>query len=152
VTRRGNELFIDSRAVPDLINDATRWGVKVLGLEGFLVGEDATYPALSQGADFSDDRAEVAARKAMALLKGGLGTPTHAGPGVEAAPHSLHKGRVGTALARRRGRPRTRDSDALRSITYGPIGGDAISRSVRTSAPRPQPRSVANWSSADRFR
>jgi len=65
VLRHGNEWFVASEAAPDLIAEANRRGVKVLGLEGFLIDGDATYPALSRIADFSNDPPEVASRRAL---------------------------------------------------------------------------------------
>ena len=75
VVRRGNEWYVDAFAVPDVIADATNRQVKVLGMEGFLIGERATYPALSRIADFSNDSSDVAGRKALALLDGEWAAP-----------------------------------------------------------------------------
>ena len=50
VTRRGGDTFIAFEVDPELINEAKRRGIKVLGLESFLVGSDAVYPALSRDA------------------------------------------------------------------------------------------------------
>lgn len=70
VVRRGNEWFVDAAAAADLIAEAAQKNVKVLGLDGFLVGDTGIYPALSRIADFSDDTLDVANRKALALLAG----------------------------------------------------------------------------------
>jgi hypothetical protein len=79
VTRRQNEWFVDASAAPDLVYEASRRDIKVLGLEGFLIGDGGTYPALSRIADFSDDAPEVANRKAIELLTGEwANTPTAA--------------------------------------------------------------------------
>ncbi len=70
VVRRGNEWFVDPVAAPDLITEAAQKNIKVLGLDGFLVGDAGIYPALSRIVDFSDDTLDVANRKALALLAG----------------------------------------------------------------------------------
>jgi hypothetical protein len=75
IVRRGNEWFLDVAAVPDLIAQARERDVKVLGLEGFLIGEGGTYPALSRIADFSKDSTDVAWRRAIALLDGEWAAP-----------------------------------------------------------------------------
>ena len=75
VVRRGNEWFVDANAGPDVVEEATRRGVKVLGLEGFLIGEAGTFPALSRIADFSHDPIAVANRKAIDLLRGEWAAP-----------------------------------------------------------------------------
>src|SRR5665213_50069 len=75
VVRRGDEWLVDAAAVPDVIAQAVRRDVKVLGLEGFLIEEGATYPALSQIADFSADHSDVATSKALALLDGDWAAP-----------------------------------------------------------------------------
>jgi len=70
VVRQGNEWFVDAAAALDLIAEADRKHIKVLGLDGFLIDHAKTYPALSRIADFSADTLEVANRKAVALLNG----------------------------------------------------------------------------------
>jgi hypothetical protein len=75
VVRRGNEWYVDAVAAPDVIAEATQRQVKVLGLEGFLIGEGGTYPPLSRIADFSNDPSDVASRKALALLDGEWADP-----------------------------------------------------------------------------
>jgi len=70
VLREGSEWLVTAEAAPDLIAEANRRSVRVLGLEGFLVETGGTYPALSRVADFSKDRQEVANRRALALLAG----------------------------------------------------------------------------------
>ena len=56
-------------ALADVIAEATRTGVKVLGLESYLIGEDAVYPDLSRIADFSHDPSDVAAQKATRVAE-----------------------------------------------------------------------------------
>jgi hypothetical protein len=75
VLRHGNEWLVAAEAAPDLVAEANRRGVKVLGLEGFLIDGDATYPALTRIADFSGDPPEVANRRALALLAGDWSSP-----------------------------------------------------------------------------
>ena len=75
VLRPGDEWFVAAEAAPDLVAEAYRQGVKVLGLEGFLIDGASTYPALSRIADFSSDRPEVANRRALDLLSGGWSSP-----------------------------------------------------------------------------
>jgi hypothetical protein len=89
VLRRGNEWFVDAAAAPDLIAEAVQKNVKVLGLDGFLVGDTGIYPALSRIADFSDDALDVANRKALALLAGDWATA----PDAEEQMHSGAAGR-----------------------------------------------------------
>jgi hypothetical protein len=61
-----------------LIDEANRQGVKVLGLEGFIIGDGGMYSALGHIADFSDDPADVAHRKAISPSCRGVGITTHA--------------------------------------------------------------------------
>jgi hypothetical protein len=75
VLRHGDDWFVAAEAAPDLLAEANRLGVKVLGLEGFLIDGDAIYPALSRIADFSNDPVEVANRRALALLTGDWSSP-----------------------------------------------------------------------------
>jgi len=44
-------------------------------LEGFLVVDEATYPALSRIVDFSNESSKVAARKALKLLNDDWANP-----------------------------------------------------------------------------
>jgi hypothetical protein len=74
VVRRGNEWYVDAAVAPDLVAGAARRNVKVLGLEGFLIDDAGTYPALSRIADFSADASDVANDKALALLRGDWAT------------------------------------------------------------------------------
>ena len=64
---------------PDLyLRPWPRRTIQVLGLEGFLIDDAGTYPALSRIADFSADTPDVANRKALALLTGDWATaPSH---------------------------------------------------------------------------
>ena len=68
--RRGGETFLSVDAARDLIEEADRRGVRVLGLEGFLIGDGAVYPALSRVADFSDASPRDAVAQAKHLLEG----------------------------------------------------------------------------------
>jgi len=52
VEKRGGETFIAAEVLTELLDEAERRGVGILGLEGFIIG-DATYPSLSRIADFS---------------------------------------------------------------------------------------------------
>jgi hypothetical protein len=89
VARRGNEWSVDIEAAPDVIAEADRSNVKVLGLEGFLIGEEGTYPALSRFAAFSRDPADVASRKSIELLAGEWSVP----PGASDQMHPDAAGR-----------------------------------------------------------
>lgn len=64
----GSEWFIAADAVPDLLVKVERSDARLLGLEGLLISEDATYPALSRIADFSHDSASDVLAKARVLL------------------------------------------------------------------------------------
>jgi len=75
VVQRGGETFVAAERVADLIDAADQNGVRVLGLEGFIINEVTVYPALSRIADFSNDTPGAAARRARELLAG-----TWAGP------------------------------------------------------------------------
>lgn len=75
VVWRGSEWFVDANAVQDVVEEATLRGVKVLGLEGFLIGEAEIFPALGRIADFSHDPVAVANRKALDLLRGEWAAP-----------------------------------------------------------------------------
>jgi hypothetical protein len=76
VLRRGGDTFIDASACLELIDEAERWGVRVLGLEGFLVDDDSVFPALSRIADFSAETGVgTSCARARALLTGPWQTP-----------------------------------------------------------------------------
>lgn len=75
VIRRGGDTVVAVEAAQDLIDEAERRGVKVLGLDGFLVSEDAVYPALSRIADFSRCSATEAEDRARSLLTGEWASP-----------------------------------------------------------------------------
>lgn len=76
VVRRGGENFVDIDAADELISEAERKGVRILGLEGFLIGEDGVYPALSRVADLSDvTDARQSAALARELVLGAWRTP-----------------------------------------------------------------------------
>lgn len=65
-----SEWFVSAERVVELLGEAQALGVGVLGLEGFLIDEGATYPALGRIADFSYDTPEKAAQQACELLAG----------------------------------------------------------------------------------
>jgi hypothetical protein len=75
VIRRGGEIFLAAEAVTGLIDEAERHGVKVLGLEGFLVSDGQVYPALSRIANFSADPAQLSAARSRDLLSGPWASP-----------------------------------------------------------------------------
>ena len=76
VVRLGSETFVDIDAADEFISEAERQGIRILGLEGFLIAEDAVYPALSRVADFSDVAdAQESAALARALVLGAWRTP-----------------------------------------------------------------------------
>jgi len=76
VVRRSGEIFIDAAACVELIDEAERGGVRVLGLEGFLVDDESVFPALSRVADFSAESGVATTwERARALLTGPWRTP-----------------------------------------------------------------------------
>jgi hypothetical protein len=76
VVRRGGETFLEIDTADELISDAERQGIRILGLEGFLIAEDCVYPALSRVADFSDVAdAQQSAALARELVLGAWRTP-----------------------------------------------------------------------------
>jgi hypothetical protein len=90
VLRRTNEWFVASDAAPDLIREANRLGVRVLGMEGFIINDRFTYPALSRIADFSNDPAEAASRKAIDLLTGEWASPPTAADQMDSEAQGRH--------------------------------------------------------------
>jgi hypothetical protein len=87
---RGNEWFVDATAASDLVAEATRRNIQVLGLEGFLIDDAGTYPAISWIADFSADTPDVANRKALALVTGDLATAPSDGDQMHAEATGRH--------------------------------------------------------------
>lgn len=74
VERRGGETLIDIDAADELIGEAERRGIRVLGLEG--LADDGTYPALSRIADYSDvPDVQQSASLARELIRGPWRTP-----------------------------------------------------------------------------
>ena len=57
VERRGGGTYIAPEVAAELIDEAESRGVGVLGMEGFIIGDNGTYPSLSRIADFSMDGA-----------------------------------------------------------------------------------------------
>jgi hypothetical protein len=79
VIRRGGETFVAAERADEVLGEAERKGVRVLGLEGFIVSDVAVYPALGRIADFSTEPPEDATRAARALLADAWSTrPTSA--------------------------------------------------------------------------
>jgi hypothetical protein len=71
VVHRGGETFVDIDAVEDLLNEAERRSIRVLGLEGFLVADDGVYPAFGRIADLSEVvDAQQSASLARDLVRG----------------------------------------------------------------------------------
>jgi hypothetical protein len=52
--KRAGETYVSAEMARRLIDEAEAGGVGILGMEGFII-DDATYPALSRIADFSND-------------------------------------------------------------------------------------------------
>ncbi len=52
VVRRSGDTFVDIDAADEFISEAERQGIRILGIEGFLIADDCEYPALSRIADF----------------------------------------------------------------------------------------------------
>jgi hypothetical protein len=92
--RRGGETFLSVDAVRDLIEEAARRGVKVLGLEAFVISDATVYPALSRIADLSAASASDAADEAKRLLEGAWATA----PTTEDQLHSDASGRYMLAV------------------------------------------------------
>ena len=77
VVRQGGDTFIAANAASSLIDAAQRMGVKVLGMEGFLIADDGAFPALSRIADFSDENNWRSWERARDLLTSAwLAAPT----------------------------------------------------------------------------
>lgn len=72
---RGGEAFIAAEVVPTLLDQAQEQGLKVLGMEGFLVTSQHVYPALRRIADFSGDSVATSTIRARALLHGSWAEP-----------------------------------------------------------------------------
>lgn len=70
VVRRGGETFVTPGLAIDVIDQAAALGVKPLGLEGFLVSDEAVYPAMSRIADASSVPDSEAASWLRSLLTG----------------------------------------------------------------------------------
>ena len=70
VVRRAGTAFMAIEAAEDLIEEAFHEGIKVLGLDGFLIDGEVVYPALSRIADFSADSPTGAYERAKELLRG----------------------------------------------------------------------------------
>jgi len=68
VEERGGERFLSLSAALELLDDAERNGVQVFGLEGFLITDTATYPALGRIADYSRASPSEALSSARQLL------------------------------------------------------------------------------------
>jgi hypothetical protein len=76
VVRRRGETFVEIDAAEELISEAERQGIRILGLEGFLINDDGVYPALSRVADFSDvTDVQQSAALARELILGAWRTP-----------------------------------------------------------------------------
>jgi hypothetical protein len=76
VVRRSGDTFVDIDAADEFISEAERQGIRILGLEGFLIADDYEYPALSRIADFSDvSDAQQSAALARELVLGAWRTP-----------------------------------------------------------------------------
>ncbi|MGH9231366.1 MAG: hypothetical protein ACRD07_22000, partial [Acidimicrobiales bacterium] len=76
VVRRGGETFVGIDAADEFISEAERQGIRILGLEGFLIADDGVYPALSRLADSSDvTDAQQSAALARELILGPWRTP-----------------------------------------------------------------------------
>ena len=90
VVRRGGEIFVAVEVMDEFISEVERRGVRILGLEGFLIADDATYPSLDRIADFSDEHdAGRSARWARELIHGDWRAPPRPGD----AMHSAASGR-----------------------------------------------------------
>jgi len=82
-------MFIAAERVVELIDEAERQSVRVLGLEGFIINDKTAYPALGRIADFSNDNPEASAQRARDLLAGAWRQP----PTADDQMHSEAVGR-----------------------------------------------------------
>lgn len=73
--RSDGEILVAVEVVEDLLDEAGRRGVRLLGLEGFLIDSPAISPALSRIVDFSLVAASSADQRARSLLRGAWATP-----------------------------------------------------------------------------
>jgi hypothetical protein len=91
VVRRGGETFVEIDAADELISEAERQGIRILGVEGFLVAEDGVYPGLSRVADFSGvGDAQQSAALARELVLGAWRTPPTAADQMSEAANGRH--------------------------------------------------------------
>ena len=88
VVLRGGTTLIEHESVGEIIDEAERRGLRILGLEGFLIDDDGTYPSLERLWDFSEcnDRVELASAS-RALLEGPWSDPPRPGHGMSARAH-----------------------------------------------------------------
>jgi hypothetical protein len=94
VVQQPGDTFVAADTVIDLIDEAERRGVGILGLEGFLLNDGDVYPSLDRIADFSvlarsSNFVEKSAAKARELLAG----PWHAAPTPSEQMHPAATGR-----------------------------------------------------------
>lgn len=68
IVRRGGVTFLEPFAAAELVELAVERGVRVLGLEGFLVADDAVYPSSERLADFSEASPHDAISAARTLI------------------------------------------------------------------------------------
>jgi hypothetical protein len=92
--QHGGDTFVAADAVVDLIDEAERRGVGVLGLEGFLLNDGDVYPSLDRIADYSvlarsSNFVAMSSDKARELLAG----PWHAAPTPSEQMHPAATGR-----------------------------------------------------------
>jgi hypothetical protein len=91
VVHRGGETFVDIDAAEDLLNEAERRRIRVLGLEGFLVAEDGVYPACGRIADLSEVvDAQQSASLARDLVRGSWRTLPTAADEMSAEARGRH--------------------------------------------------------------
>lgn len=81
----GGEVWVRRVDALEAVAMAEEMGLRLLGLEGFMVGAANVFPALSRIADFSTDTPEIGFVKARALLAGDWTTP----------PADLHRDAAG---------------------------------------------------------
>jgi len=81
VVHRGGEIFLSVGVATEVVSDAQRQHIPVLGLEAVLISDADTFPALSRIADFSrttrhgTDLADWSAAQALSLLNGAWKQP-----------------------------------------------------------------------------
>jgi hypothetical protein len=73
----GGEVWVRYADALEAVDLADRMGIRLLGMEGFLVDGTDVFPAMSRIADFGDADAATAQTTARSLLTGTWAEPPH---------------------------------------------------------------------------